>query len=118
MAKKKKPTLILTAKVDEEEHKINLLDLRIRERIALEEFMDAPYLVIQSEGWVISEKVLAFGAYLAIRRGDPTFVLEQVYDLMDEEKLSVTLGGEDEKPARPTRSRKTRGAKSSGSSSA
>lgn len=107
---KKEPKLILTATIGESKFPINLLNLKVRERVALEEHMGMPYIRIQSEdGWIVSEKLLTFAGYLAKRRRDPSFTYEDFCDLLDEEKATLKLGEEEDKPARPTKSRKTSG---------
>lgn len=97
----KQPKLIATVTVGEQTYEIDVLDLKTRERIALEEFMGMPLLKIQAEGWVLSEKALSYIGFLAKSRKAPTFTYEQFLDAADDGGASIVLsdGSEGKKAA-------------------
>lgn len=116
--------LIVSADVKGRTYEIDLLNLRQRDLIAIEEHMDMPFPRIRAEGWISSHKVLTFAVYLAVERKDPTFTLDELYDIVDEDDSFSTdvraegpgvaddedeSEGEDEKPKKGAKSKRPTG---------
>lgn len=126
MAAKDKPKVPVIAKIGESTYKINAADLRIRERIALEEYLGKSYTVIISTDAIFSEKAIAFIGYLAVSRRNSNYDYDEFLDLLDADgKASVQMRADDpddedaegKKSERPTKpkSRKTSGKRSTAS---
>ena len=97
MPAKKEPTIHYT--IDGKTYDLTISDQKLprRERIEIEEYMGMPWSVLLQDGWLESEKLLTFLAYVAARRRRPTITLDEV---LDAKELSVDFG---EKPeGRPT----------------
>lgn len=72
---------------------LDLLNLKARERVELEEFFDQPWADLWASGWLLrSTKGAVFLAYLARRRDEPNFTyrdaLEFEGEVIEDEDLS------------------------------
>ncbi len=91
----------------EREFSLDLLNLKAKERVALEEFFDEPWADLWSGGWLLrSTKGAVFLAYLARRRTEPQFTYAQALEFegetIDDEDLSgLTRSQLDERAAEP-----------------
>lgn len=97
MPAKKEPTISYT--IDGKTYDLTISDQKLprRERIEIEEYMGMPWSVLVQGGWLESEKLQTFLAYVAMRRRRPTATLDEV---LDAEELSVDFSGDAKK--RPT----------------
>lgn len=121
-AARERARLILELELDGVKYEIDLFDLRAGERMEIERHAEMPWIRILREGWIESETVLTYAAYLAVRRKGvtaPSF--DEFLEQLDEHKASVTIRAEapDERPAdaeaegeRPTETQPTTGSQS------
>ncbi len=106
-----RPLLVVKVAIDGRERRLDLLNLKRREKIEFEEYMQMPLHRIATEEWLFSEKATAFYVYLIRRREDASFTLEDAlvadYEIQRIGREEDEAGGE-----RPTKSRRTNGSRS------
>ena len=108
--------LLLKISMEGTEYSIDLNKLTIAEEIETEEYFNQPFPGIVAAGWLVSTKALVFFSYLARRRVDPSYTLDQAIVLSQEEFEVKELGApadEEADKARPTGRRRTSGRRSS-----
>lgn len=114
--KAERAQMIVQLKLDGVEYEIDLFDLRSRERMEIERHAEMPWIRILREGWIESETVLAFAAYLAVqRKGVSALTFDGFLDQLDEHKGKVTvraIAKGEELSERPTGTQPTTGSQS------
>lgn len=69
----------------EREYSLDLLNLKAKERVALEEFFDEPWADLWASGWLLrSTKGAVFLSYLARRRTEAQFTYAQALEFEGE----------------------------------
>ncbi len=79
-------------------YEISIESLTFGERGELEDHMGQPWPLIMVSGWASSYKLLAYLAFLAVRRQNPAVELEQFSSLTDDD-----IDLEEDEEARPTK---------------
>ena len=84
--------LLLKISLEGTEYSIDLNQLTIAEEIETEEYFNQPFPGIVAGGWLVSTKALVFFSYLARRRTDPSYTLDQAIVLAQEDFEVKQLG--------------------------
>jgi|GEM_PF-5414210 len=100
-AEEEKPSIVCRChfRGTQRQFTIDVLDLTFEEQAILEEYFDEPFEFAKQRGWIgFSAKGKIAIAYLARRRREPEYTLEQATEEL--KKFEAAAGGEDAE--RPT----------------
>jgi len=84
--------LLLSFTLEGVRYELDLFNLRSGERQEIEQHASMPWARILRDGWLESETVLSYAAYLAVqRKGMTAITYEQLLDQLDENRVVVDL---------------------------